>query len=107
MKVILTIITLLIPSLAFSQAGSFDSGSLIGGLIALAILIAIFLVLREVVMWYWKINTIINNQAQQIRTQQETNNLLSEQITLMKGYYNANHSEDGANDTINLSKSED
>lgn len=82
MKRTLAIISVFIPTLAFSQAASFDSGDLIRGVITFAVMILIFLLLREVVMWYWKINTIIDNQAQQIRTQQETNNLLSEQITL-------------------------
>lgn len=58
--------------------------SLISGLIGIGICIAIFIVLREVVMWYWKINIIVTNQERQLKAQQETNNLLSEQISLLR-----------------------
>ena len=107
MKRILTVFTLLAPTLAFAQVQSIASGSLTGGVIALVILCLLFLVLREVVMWYWKINTIIENQAKQIKTQQETNNLLSEQITLMKGYYKPDKESISAKEPIDLSKPED
>lgn len=85
MKTNLTVIALIIPAVASAQSGL--SGSFFGALIGLAIVILIFLLLREVVMWYWKINAIIENQEKQLNSQQETNNLLSEQITLMKDYY--------------------
>lgn len=106
MKRTLTIITLLIPTIAFAQFGSSPS-SLLSGIIALLLLALLFLTLREVVMWYWKINTIIDNQATQIRTQQETNNLLSEQITLMKGHYKPDQGTINPKEPIDLSKPED
>jgi len=106
MKRILTIITLLAPALAYAQGQSIASGSIIGGVVTLVVLFLLFLALREVVMWYWKINTIIENQATQIRTQQETNNLLSEQITLMKGYYKPEQTTINPK-SIDLNKPED
>ena len=30
--------------------------------LAIAIVIIVFLVAREIVLWYWKINTIVKNQ---------------------------------------------
>jgi hypothetical protein len=30
--------------------------------IAIAIIVIVFLVAREIVLWYWKINTIVKNQ---------------------------------------------
>jgi hypothetical protein len=107
MKRILTVIALLAPTLAFAQGQSIASGSLIGGVITLVVLFLLFLALREVVMWYWKINIIIENQAQQIKTQQETNNLLSEQITLMKCYYKLDQESISTKEPIDLSKPED
>ena len=72
----------------------------LGVLFAVSICTIIFIALREVVMWYFKINIIIENQAKQIKIQQETNNLLSEQLTLMKGHYNPEkvNSEDNLTD---------
>lgn len=47
-----------------------DTGlSLVSFLIALAIMLGIFLLLRAVVLWYWKVDTIVKNQ-------EETNRLL-------------------------------
>ena len=75
------------PTLSFSHIvlqANVNDNSLVSGLIAIGICIAIFIVLREVVMWYWKINIIVANQERQIKAQQETNNLLSEQISLLR-----------------------
>ena len=104
MKSTLTIFTLLIPTIAVAQ---FDLSpiSFLNGLTALLLLALIFLTLREVMMWYWKINTIIENQAEQIKSQQETNNLLTEQIKLMKDYYRSD--PPAVDKSINLDRSED
>jgi len=41
----------------------YDTGTVIIALIiSLLVFIAIFLLLREVVCWYWKINTMVKNQ---------------------------------------------
>ncbi|MCZ8217689.1 MAG: hypothetical protein O9262_15705 [Cyclobacteriaceae bacterium] len=40
-------------------------------IIGLAILLIIFLVLRGLTLWYWKIDTIVSNQAKQIKLLQE------------------------------------
>ena len=47
---------------------------LVPGLLIIAILIILFLLLREVVMWYWKIN-------ERIKLQKETNVLLSKLLS--------------------------
>ena len=41
--------------------------------IAIAIIVIVFLVAREIVLWYWKINTIVKNQ-------EKTNYLLKKYI---------------------------
>ncbi|GCC50111.1 hypothetical protein SanaruYs_03260 [Chryseotalea sanaruensis] len=40
-------------------------------LLGLAIIIIIFLVLRGLTLWYWKIDTIVSYQAKQIKLLQE------------------------------------
>lgn len=85
MKRNLTLIASILPSFAFAESGS--SQTLLGGLFALLIIVLIFLALREVVMWYWKVNTIIANQEKLLKTQGETNSLLNEQLSVMKGHY--------------------
>jgi hypothetical protein len=53
------------------------SEPIIGILTALVILIVIFLIIRELVMWYWKIN-------ERIELQKETNELLKKLIEKQK-----------------------
>ncbi len=48
-----------------------QSQELISFLILLLILIGLFLLLREIVMWYWKINKIIENQEITINNQKK------------------------------------
>jgi hypothetical protein len=50
---------------------------IVGILIALIVFIVIFLILRELVMWYWKIN-------ERIELQKETNELLKKLIEKQK-----------------------
>ncbi len=38
----------------------FNLDTLSGGLIALAVIVAIFLIIREIICWYWKINKAVN-----------------------------------------------
>jgi hypothetical protein len=53
------------------------SEPIVGILTALVILIIIFLIIRELVMWYWKIN-------ERIELQKETNELLKKLIEKQK-----------------------
>lgn len=48
--------------------------NVIPALLVIAILIILFLLLREVVMWYWKIN-------ERIKLQKETNDLLAKLLS--------------------------
>jgi len=43
-----------------------QSEALFSFLIVVAIAILLFLVLRAIVLWYWKIDTIVSNQQKQI-----------------------------------------
>lgn len=48
-------------------------------LVGIAIFIVIFLALRHIMLWYWKVDTIITNQEQVIK--------LMEQQILQQGQY--------------------
>lgn len=59
-------------------------GDLIGVIIAIGAGILLFLALREVMLWYWKVDTIIKNQEINNKLLSNNNALLNEQITFMK-----------------------
>jgi hypothetical protein len=78
-RTIFTVISLL-PLASFGQAyaGANDSGigtSVVGILLGIGICIVIFMVLRQVFLWYWKVEVLIKKQ--------------DEQIQLLKGIYNS------------------
>jgi hypothetical protein len=50
------LLILIIPQVAFAR---FDSDAFSTLFIALIVLVLIFLAIREVLCWYWKINTIV------------------------------------------------
>ena len=50
--------------------------------IAIAIIVAIFLILREVMCWYWKINQNLHLQEEQIKLQKQTINLLEKIVNI-------------------------
>jgi hypothetical protein len=69
---------------------AFNGQSLIYGVIALAVLILIFLICREIVCWYFKYNAMVHELAQirnavleQVKTQQVTNAALYETNQLL------------------------
>lgn len=77
-RTILALISLL-PLASFAQAytGANDSGigtSVVGILLGIGICVVIFMVLRQVFFWYWKVEVIIKQD---------------EQIQLLKGIYNS------------------
>ncbi len=92
MKKLTTIFLATTPALGFSQVYTDSPGSSAGGivmfLIGLAFFLLIFLVLRQVVLWYWKIDTIIKNQQEQIQAQRTTNILLDEFIKELRNRNN-------------------
>ena len=47
------------------------TSTLITALIVLGVLILIFLAIRAILLWYWKIDTIVDNQQKQIDLLQE------------------------------------
>jgi hypothetical protein len=59
--------------------GGFDGGSLIALLIALGILILVFLLVRSIFLWYWKIDTIVENQEKQIELLEDLNKKLGQE----------------------------
>lgn len=58
----------MLPMSLFAQAPAADSGNAITSLlIAVLVCVLIFLVCREIVCWYWKINKMVSNQEEIIR----------------------------------------
>lgn len=56
------------PIAAFSQAPALEnSNGFITILITLIVCVLVFLLCREIVCWYWKINKIASNQEEIIR----------------------------------------
>ena len=56
-----------------------DFTSLVPALVTVAIVIGLFILLRELVMWYWKINRLVELQEQQAKTLLEIYKLLKKQ----------------------------
>jgi len=81
------LILLLAPGLLFAQAAAMSDSSAFGVLmlflIGCAIALGIFLLIRSVMLWYWKVYELLQNQKNQIYEQQQTNCLLSQQIELL------------------------
>ncbi|HEY5590232.1 MAG TPA: hypothetical protein VIK55_04370 [Paludibacter sp.] len=65
---------------------------LIYGLLFVAITVTLFLILREVMCWYWKINKIVENQEEQLKTQRQIASLLMK-IVDSNSYSNTNEKE--------------
>jgi len=56
-------------------------------LIVLGILIVLFLILREVLCWYWKINETIAIQQEQLKIQKETQRLIESLVKANHGLF--------------------
>ena len=70
MKKIIITLAAMLPLAAYAQAApaSSDSGwGLITILLVVVLIVAVFLLCREIVCWYWKINKSIANQEEIIR----------------------------------------
>lgn len=80
-----------LPSFAFARSGIDDLFTGLGGLfIFLVIIIVIFLICREIVCWYWKIN--------------ETLSVLKEIRDLLKHSSLASNTEGASENTVSSSK---
>ncbi|WP_313189899.1 hypothetical protein [Sphingobacterium sp.] len=64
--------------LQIATGTSSNGGSIAVLLISLIVGIILFFALRGVILWYYKIFDLLNNQKDQIRLQNETNELLRE-----------------------------
>lgn len=92
MKRTLTIL-LLLPVLAQAQGMGIGFGfaQLVGVMIFFGVIALLFLVLRKLALWYWKIDTIVNQQQQNINAlqiiynhNQEALNAAKEQTAILK-----------------------
>ena len=59
-------------------------GSLISTLLQILVAFGLFVVIRQVVLWYFRLNTIVANQELLLKEQQLTNELLKEQLALLQ-----------------------
>ena len=86
MKKLILLITFFIflPVFVFAEGSGEFLGMLFIALISLGIGIGIFLILRGVVLWYWKVYDIIENQTKLIYEQQRTNYFLEVQNQLLE-----------------------
>jgi len=58
-------------------------GSLVTILFVFAICAAIFLIIRSILLWYWKVDVIVKNLESQTALIQRQNDLLSQQNTVL------------------------
>lgn len=59
--------------------------TLISLIIFLAVMVGLFVLLRSMMLWYWKIDVMIENQNQQIGLIKEQNSLLKQLSTKQGG----------------------
>ena len=85
MKLTFTLL-LLLPVVTYAQQGNFanTSGGFIGLIIGLVIFLLIFLALRQIMLWYWKINTLVAYQEQQITALQALYNNQEQLVKLAR-----------------------
>jgi large-conductance mechanosensitive channel len=55
-------------------------------LIVFLVCAAVFLLIRSIVLWYWKVDVIVRNQQDQTSLLQTQNQLLKEQNTILKEF---------------------
>ncbi len=53
-------------------------------IIILIIIVAVFVICRELVCWYWKINSMVKNQEDIINNQNRQISILEEMLKLQK-----------------------
>jgi hypothetical protein len=76
----------------------------LGGLIiVLLIALGLFFMLRSIMLWYWKVDTIVKNQEEQKSLMKEQRDFL-EQIYLLQGGHKIKHSTDSAEEIARKAK---
>lgn len=53
-------------------------------LVCIAVAIGVFLLIRSIVLWYWRVNDIVKNQNRQIQLMTEQNALLEKLLGNIK-----------------------
>jgi hypothetical protein len=84
MKKTLTTVSVFIPLMGYSQSSANATGGLLTGLFIIGISVLVFFALRQVMLWYWKVEKVLKNQEEQLKAQHTTNSLLYELNTLLK-----------------------
>lgn len=79
MKKNLFLLLSVMPLGAYAQYQRDTTSDVVGLLTMLFVLVVIFLVCREIVCWYWKINKQIKNQERIIELLESINQKLSKQ----------------------------
>ncbi|UII34638.1 hypothetical protein LVD17_12550 [Fulvivirga ulvae] len=73
--------------------------SLFYGIIILVIAFLFFLLMRAFMLWYWKVDTIVQNQKEQKQLMRQQNHWL-EQIYLLQGAHKIEPSKDSPEEII-------
>ncbi|KGE14631.1 hypothetical protein [Sphingobacterium deserti] len=68
------------------------TGSAVGALIAIGISLLIFFILRSVMLWYWKVDKIVENQQKQI---QQMNTVIEAMSAFYRNEYPKNSAGPG------------
>jgi len=72
-------------------------------IIFLLITLGLFFLLRSIMLWYWKIDTIVKNQEEQKSLMKEQRDFL-EQIYLLQGGHKLKYSSDSAEEITRKAK---
>ena len=67
------------------ESSGIGAQQIIIGLFALAFLAIVFLAIRSILLWYWRVDVIVRNQEAQTGLLQRQNDLMEEQTEVLKG----------------------
>ncbi|HEY8784351.1 MAG TPA: hypothetical protein VIM16_22175 [Mucilaginibacter sp.] len=66
------------------ESSGIGAQQIIIGLFALAFLAIVFLAIRSILLWYWRVDVIVRNQEAQTGLLQRQNDLMEEQTEVLK-----------------------
>jgi cell division protein FtsB len=84
MKNSILIALLISPLFSNAQTGGDIPGMLMVVAVVLGMVTLIFLALRQVLLWYWKVDQIVYNQQKANALMERNNKLLKEQVDLLR-----------------------
>jgi Tfp pilus assembly protein PilN len=63
-----------------------ENNFILYGIVGLGLFIIVFLFLREILLWYWKVNAIIDNQNKTNQLLEKQNELLEENTATLQQF---------------------